>query len=316
MTAMDDRAATLGPSEPTPGSGLAVAARGLAKHYGSGDGVNGLDLHIPEGCKFGLIGPNGAGKSTTLKMLMGILAPDAGDLAVLGQSDPHRHPELRARIGYVPERHHIYRWMRVGEVIQFARAFYPTWNVALCEELRVQYGLAPDKKVEQLSHGMSTKLALILALSHEPELLILDEPTTGLDPLVREEFLDGVLHPLVAKTARTVLFSSHILSDIESVCDTVAILNKGRLRVCGPREALLDRTRRVTLTLDATAPRLQEPEDAIRARHDGERTTLTLGDFSADRAAELRALPGVQSLEVHGMSLEEIFKDYIRGAES
>ncbi|MCA9003621.1 MAG: ABC transporter ATP-binding protein, partial [Planctomycetes bacterium] len=163
-------------------------ARGLTLDYGGRDGVNGLDLAIPHGCKFGLLGPNGAGKSTTLKLFMGMLRPDAGSLSVLGQDAPARNPELRARIGYVPERHHIYRWMTVGEVVRFVRAFYPTWNDNLCDELLGQYGLAMGKKVEQLSHGMTTKLALVLALSHEPELLILDEPTTGLDPTLRRAF--------------------------------------------------------------------------------------------------------------------------------
>lgn len=293
-------------------SAAAVMARSLTKRFGNNDGVNGLDLTIPRGGKFGLLGPNGAGKSTTLKMLMGILRPDGGEVTVLGQESPADAPSLRARIGYVPERHYIYRWMAVGEVIGFTRAFYPTWNDRLCNSLLAQYGLAPEKRVEQLSHGMTTKLALILALSHEPELLILDEPTTGLDPIIREEFLEGILHPLVARTDRTVIFSSHIMSDIEAVSDTIAIVNEGRLIVCRSRAALLGRTKRVALTLgNATGENFDLPNVLEEVRDNGT-IVLTMADFEHEQLDELRARPEVRSADVRDLSLEDIFKAYIR----
>lgn len=294
-----------------PAEDAAILARGLTKRYGNNDGVNGLDLAVARGCKFGLLGPNGAGKSTTLKMMMGILRPDAGELSVLGQPSPVDSPLLRARIGYVPERHHIYRWMAVGEVIRFTSAFYPTWNHSLCAELLGQYGLAPEKKVEQLSHGMTTKLALTLALSHEPELLILDEPTTGLDPLVREEFLEGILHPLVTKTERTVVFSSHIMSDIEAVSDTIAIINEGRLLVCRSRPDLVERTKRVAVTVDGNAD--IAPENAIQVQREVGRAILTVQDFEDGQAEALRAQPGVRNVEVHDMTLEQVFKAFVKG---
>lgn len=290
----------------------AVVARGLTLRYGHTDGVNGLDLTIPRGGKFGLLGPNGAGKSTTLKLMMGMLRPDAGSLTVLGQAAPADAPLLRARIGYVPERHHIYRWMTVAAVLGFTRAFYPTWNDGLCAELLDQYGLAPSKTVGQLSHGMTTKLALTLALAHEPELLMLDEPTTGLDPIVREEFLDGILHPLVAKTDRTVVFSSHIMSDIEAVSDTIAIINGGRLLVCRSREALLARTKRVVLTMGNGHAVPDAPENALHVQREGDRFILTLPDFDGEQAERLRVLPGVRSLEVYDLSLEAVFKAYVK----
>ncbi len=295
---------------------MAVVAEGLTKRYGANDGVHGLDLTIPRGCKFGLLGPNGAGKSTTLKMCMGILRPESGNLTVLGQPAPADRPELRARIGYVPERHHIYRWMTVGEVIRFTRAFYPTWNDTLCDDLRSQYGLALDKQVGQLSHGMLTKLALILALSHEPELLILDEPTTGLDPLVREEFLDGILHPLVEQSERTVIFSSHIMSDIEAVSDTIAIMHQGRLLLCRSRRGLMEHTKRVVAIGEMTGENDVALEGTVRVQHEVGRTVLTIQDFSDAHAARLRNCPGVRSVDVHDMTLEDIFKDAIKGART
>lgn len=291
----------------------AVRTQGLTKRYANDDGVRGLDLVVPRGCKFGLLGPNGAGKSTTLKMLMGTLRPDSGELEVLGQTNPADHALLRARIGYVPERHYIYRWMTVGEVIRFTRAFYPTWNTPLCEVLLAQYGLTLGKKVEQLSHGMLTKLALTLALSHEPELLILDEPTTGLDPLIREEFIEGVLHPLISETERTVIFSSHIMSDIESVSDTIAILHEGRLLTCRSREALVERTKRVIVSTDTE---LDSVEGTVLVQREDRRWLLTIADFDSGTMERIRALPGVRNVEVRDMTLEEVFKDHIRGARA
>jgi len=170
--------------------------------------------------------------------------------------------------------------------------------------------------VEQLSHGMTTKLALVLALSHEPELLILDEPTTGLDPLIREEFLDGILHPLVAQTDRTVIFSSHIMSDIESVCDTIAILHGGRLLECRSRAALLAGTKRVTLQLREPESGIAAPENTILMQRNPEGAVLTLRDFDAAQAEAMHAMDGVQGVSVDGMVLEDIFKDYIKGARA
>ncbi len=295
---------------------VAVFADGLTKRYGNNDGVDGLDLSIPRGCKFGLLGPNGAGKSTTLKMMMGIIEPDAGHLNVLGNSTPASSPSLRSRIGYVPERHHIYQWMTIGEVIRFTRAFYPTWNDAFCDDLLRQYGLTLEKRVGQLSHGMLTKLALILALSHEPELLVLDEPTTGLDPIVREEFLEGILHPLVEQSARTVIFSSHIMSDIETVSDTIAIINEGRLLVCRSKQELLNRTKRIVITLDDTKESYLKLEGTVMVQREEERRIYTIDDFKLDQIEALRKLDNVRSVDVHDMSLEEVFKDFVKGART
>ena len=218
------------------GSSPAIHTRALTKHYSGGDGVKGLDLEVPRGCKFGLLGPNGAGKSTTIKMLMGLLTPTSGDAAVLGNDIGRDAVAIRSRVGYVPERHHIYQWMTVGEVIWFTRSFYPNWNHAFCEELLSQYGLDTRKKVKQLSHGMTTKLALTLALSHEPELLLLDEPTTGLDPQNRTNIWDYIRN-LKEQSGLTLLITTHYMDEAEALADRVSIIDHGRVVVEGtPRE--------------------------------------------------------------------------------
>ncbi len=298
----------------SPEIGVApIEIRGLHKEYGHGDGVHGLDLSIPEGCSFGLLGPNGAGKSTTIKVLMGLTPPTSGEVHVLGHDVRRNAHDIRLRVGYVPERHHIYPWMTIGEVLWFTRSFYPHWDDALCDTMLREYGLDPRRKVKQLSHGMTTKLALILALCHDPDVLILDEPTTGLDPLIREEFLDGV-NRLIQIRPRTVLFSSHIMSDIEKVADTIGIINEGRLLVCASRDTLLERTQEIAVTLKSGSDTIPRPMSAILFDTKGETCTLTTFDMAESDFAALRNDPRVANIEVAPLDLEAIFKAFIKGA--
>ena len=181
-------------------------------------------------------------------MLMGTLSITRGKALVLGvdvQIDP---VQIKQRVGYVPETHHIYRWMRVREVIGFCKSCFPTWNDKLCREMLKLFGLDPEKKVKHLSKGMLVKLSLLVAVSHEPELLLLDEPLSGLDPIAREEFLDGVLRTICDR-GQTVLISSHMLDDVRRLADTIGILNNGRLIVQGNVDQLLTSTKRICATL-------------------------------------------------------------------
>ena len=298
----------------SPATGAAsIQIRGLVKEYGQGDGVHGLDLSIPEGTSFGLLGPNGAGKSTTIKVLMGLTPPTSGEVRVLGHDVRRDAHAIRLRVGYVPERHHIYPWMTIAEVLWFTRSFYPYWDNALCEGMLKDYSLDPRKKVKQLSHGMTTKLALILALCHDPDLLILDEPTTGLDPLIREEFLEGV-NRLIRTRPRTVLFSSHIMSDIEKVADTIGIINEGRLLVCAGRDALMEKTKRLKVTLKPGSDAFEPPRGTVLADADGQAWILTVHDMPERELVRLRSDNRVERVDVHDLGLEEIFKDFIKGA--
>jgi len=291
----------------------AIQIRGLTKEYAGGDGVHGLSLSIPRGCTFGLLGPNGAGKSTTIKLLMGLIAPTAGDAIVHGYNILTDALQIRACVGYVPERHHIYPWMTIKETIWFTRAFYPTWDHALCEQLLKQYDLHPAKKVRELSHGMTTKLALVLALSHDPDVLLLDEPTTGLDPLIREEFLDGIKH-LIQIRPRTVLFSSHILSDIERVADRIGMINDGKLLLCAPRDELTSQTKRIEVALKPDhRPTTPPPGTVLEEFVDGQ-WTLTVHGYSEETLRTIEHQNDAAHCAVHDMSLEEIFKGFIKGA--
>jgi ABC-2 type transport system ATP-binding protein len=223
----------------------AVRVTGVHKRFGGTVALDALAFEIPKGSVCGLVGPNGAGKTTAISLLLGLMAPTAGDVRVLGL-DPRKDGfTLRQRIGYVPEKHHIYSWMRAEEVLRFASEIYPKWDPAEAARITELLRLPRDRKVSRMSRGEVAKLALAIALAHRPELLILDEPTSGLDPLVRRDVLDAIIGLLSAE-GRTVVFSSHILSDIERVADRVILIDRGRKVTDAPLESLRSRFVRVS----------------------------------------------------------------------
>ncbi len=294
-------------------SAPAIDLQGLTKRYGKTTAVADLNLTIPRGTTFGLLGPNGAGKSTTIKMLMGMLSIDAGRAIVLGVNVAESPSDMKQRVGYVPELHYIYRWMRVAEAITFVKSFYPTWNDELCDELLDLFDLPSSKKVGKLSKGMVAKLSLLLAISHEPELLVLDEPMSGLDPLVREEFLDGVLKT-ICRGDRTVLFSSHSIDDVQRLADHVGILFRGKLLVNRPLDDLLGSTKRLRAVLrDGCLPQ-QLPAGTIWQHVQRREWSLTVERFSEDLISKLQSENSVEAVDVTDLSLEELFKDYVKGA--
>jgi ABC-2 type transport system ATP-binding protein len=293
-------------------SQFAIETDGLTKRFGKKTAVDNLTLRIPAGTTFGFIGPNGAGKTTTIKMLMGMLRLTDGRARVLGLDVTRDAAAMKQRVGYVPELHFIYRWMRVRDVLGFCRALYIGWNDRLCADLLRLFELDPHKKIKHLSKGMVVKLALLLAIAHEPELLILDEPTAGLDPLIREEFLDGVLRT-VCERQRTVLFSSHTLSDVQRMADTVGIIYEGRLLVECSTDELLTGTKRIRAVLRDGAVPGELPAGTVWQRVNGREWLLTVRGFSPETVKWLQAKYPLENVEVLDLGLEEVFKDLIRG---
>ncbi len=291
--------------------GPAIELSGLTKAFGRTTAVNKLSLRIDRGSTFGLLGPNGAGKSTTIKMLMGMLSITAGQAQVLGVDVAQNPTGVKRLVGYVPETHHIYRWMRVGDVIGFCRALYTTWNDQTCHEMVDLFRLDLDKRVEHLSKGTLVKLALLLAVSHDPQVLVLDEPISGLDPVGREEFLDGVLRT-ICQRGQTVLISSHTLDDVQRLADTVGILYDGRLLMHGRLDEILSTTKRIRATLvDGRRP-TSLPAGTIHDRVQGREWLLTVSGFRAEKLEHVRALEGVAHVEVADIGLEDLFKDIVK----
>jgi ABC-2 type transport system ATP-binding protein len=201
--------------------------------------LTGVDLAVPRGTVMGLLGLNGAGKSTLLKCGLGILVPQSGSATVFGEPAIALADATKERIGYVPQAPSVFTWMRVRELIAFIGGFYPRWNHGLIDRLIGEWGVPQDAKVGTLSPGQAQQLNIFLALGHEPELLVLDEPASTLDPVARREFLRAVLGIALAGD-RTVLFSTHITSDLERVADSVAVLQDGRITYAGSLDTLKD----------------------------------------------------------------------------
>ena len=278
----------------------------LTKCYGKLLAVDDASFTVPAGRVFGLMGRNGAGKTSLIRMLVGLTPITGGRATVLGFDSEKNHVEIRRRVGYVPETHHMYPWMTVREIARFCSAFYSMWNADLCEGMLGKFDLDPARKVKELSRGMVAKLALVLALSHEPKLLVLDEPTSGLDATVRKEFLESIVN-VAADEGRTVLISSHLLTDVERVADSVALIDRGKIRLVEHTEELKSRMREVRVTFRAEPPEQFEMPGVLSVKKSAHEWLLVLDDFGPGSLPDLRArLPGA-TLEPRSMNLEEVF---------
>lgn len=290
-----------------------IETENLTRRFGRAEAVAALNLTVPQGSVCALLGSNGAGKSTTLKLLLNLLEPTSGAARVMGVDSRRLGPKQFERIGYVAESQKLPLWMSVRQWVDYCRPFYPRWDTALETTLWAQLALPPERKLAHLSRGMLMKAALLTALSYRPELLVLDEPFSGLDPLVRDEFVHGILE-VSALGDWTVLVSSHDIDEVERLADRVALLDAGTLRVNESTEALLARFRRVEVTLRAEGLKplalpasWRELEQAgnlvrfIESRFDAVETERACRERFPDAAVVARA-----------MSLREIFINFAR----
>src|SRR3954463_4118231 len=226
---------------------------GVTRQFGTKRALNHISLVVPRGIVFGLVGANGAGKTTLIRHVLGLLKAQTGSVRVFGL-DPVKEPvNVLSRIGYLSEEGDLPGWMRVDELMRYMRAFYPTWDEDYAQDLRRQFALDPSAKVKTLSKGQKARAGLLVALAYRPELLLLDEPSSGLDPIVRRDILGAIVRT-IAEEGRTVLFSSHLLDEVERVADQVTIIHRGRLILTSSMDEIKETHRRVTL-------RFQEPVD-------------------------------------------------------
>ena len=229
----------------------AIATHSLRKQFGRTVAVDGLNLAVPEGAIYAMVGANGAGKTTIIKMLMNIYPPTAGSAAVLGIDSRKLAGKAFTRIGYVSENQEMPDWMTAGAMLDYYRPFYPTWDRALEQQLVRQFDLPLDRKLKHLSRGMKMKAAFASLLAYRPSLIVLDEPFSGLDPLVRDALIEG----LIERAPETTIFlSSHDLAEIETFSSHVGYLEQGRLLFSEEMTVLADRFREVMVTLDSPSP--------------------------------------------------------------
>jgi ABC-type multidrug transport system ATPase subunit len=290
-----------------------IGVNDIWKKFGHNDALRGLSFSVPQGSAFALIGANGAGKTTTIKILVNILEASRGSATVLGVDSRRISPRELVQIGYVSENQDMPEKLTVDEYLAYLRPFYPQWDRELEASICGQLRLPPDRKIAALSHGMRMKMALACALAFRPRLLILDEPFSGLDPLVRDEFMEGLLGQA---GEMTILISSHELSEIDGVATHVAFLEEGRLLFEEPMAELTARFRTVHVTLErASEPRLL-PKDWLRVRTIGNVVEFIDTRFSEDHLGERieSVLDGVRRVDVEPMALRSIFTTLARAA--
>jgi ABC-2 type transport system ATP-binding protein len=248
----------------------AIELTGLGWKADKAFSLRDLSLRVPVGSIYGFLGPNGSGKTTTIRMCMGMMKPDRGDILVLGMQVPRDMPKILARVGYVPERPHVYPALTVAEQVRYHASFFKLWDEGWANELMERLELDPGRRISRMSKGETGKLLLLLALSQRPELLVLDEPTDGLDPVVRRDVLTAVLD-YVGETAATVLISSHLVHELERICDWVGVLDDGALVAELPMQAFKNGIKRIKV---AGAPaELPELPFSLLSREPGNGST-------------------------------------------
>lgn len=230
---------------------VALSAEGLCCHFGDVKAVDGVDLKVGKGEIYGFLGINGAGKTTTIRMLMGIIPAQAGTITLLGTTTRRTTVAQKQRIGYVSQEQNFYPWMTCRTLGRFVGSMYPTWDAAEYARLLEIFQLPAKRRVSELSGGMRAKLGLALALAPRPDLLILDEPTAGLDPVARREFMQ-IIVAQARQHGRTTLFSSHLVDEVERCADRIGILHGGKMRFEGPLRTLQDEVRAVSLPAEAS----------------------------------------------------------------
>jgi ABC-2 type transport system ATP-binding protein len=285
---------------------------GLRRAFGGHLAVNGLDLAVPRGSIFGFLGRNGAGKTTTIRLLLGFLRSGSGEARVFGEpvAGPDGNAALRRRIGYVSENKYMYPYMTVGQIIRFTRPFFPRWHDDLERRYLEIFNLPLNRKVSALSKGMRTCLMLLLAMSHDAELLILDEPIEGLDPAVIETLLKE-LAALPAAEGTTIFFSSHQLAEVEQIADRIAIIDRGRNVLAGALDDLKVQYQRLCVVFEREPAPIAWLPGADHVRQDG-RTVSILASRNVEAIVEqARSLPGA-SVERYPVSLKEIFLEHLR----
>ena len=300
--------------EDAGGGSQTIHVENLWKRFGRFDALRGLSFDVPRGSAFAMIGANGAGKTTTIKVLINILEPSRGSATILGIDSREISPRELAQIGYVSENQDMPARLTVGKYVAYLRPFYPTWDRQLEGSIARQLRLPRERKIGDLSHGMRMKMALLCALPYRPKLLILDEPFSGLDPLVRDEFMEELLEQA---GEMTILISSHELGEIDGVATHVAFLDEGKLLFQESMTELTGRFREVQVTLESGATQPSEvPKEWMHMRTIGNVLTFVDARFEENSLGEVvrSRIQGVRGIDSKPMALRSIFTTLARAA--
>ncbi|MHC5083122.1 MAG: ABC transporter ATP-binding protein [Planctomycetota bacterium] len=289
---------------------IIIETRQLTKYYGNTLALDHLDLKIPRGSIYGFLGRNGSGKTTSIKLMLGLMKPTCGSATVLGCDCRSLTPEVRGQIGYVTEGHRLYRWMRIGALEKFQKAFYPDrWNSELFDEMLEYFDLSKKKKIKSLSNGQRAQVSLALTLAPDPDVLIMDDPTLGLDVVIRRQFLEGMIH-LIQKKGKTILFSSHILGDVERVADRIAVIEKGVLRADCTLEEFRQSVQKVHLLYDDHIPDSIDLPGLLHKRQNHQHLELTLVGTTAEQLQKAVEATGAKECKQLELNLEDQFIEF------
>jgi ABC-2 type transport system ATP-binding protein len=284
----------------------------VRRSFGRTVAMHDVSITVEPGTVLGIIGRNGAGKTTALRLAHGILFPDEGRIRVLGLDPVTSGREVRTRVSLLAEESALYPWMTVAEILRFGAALHPRWDAGLAESLRKRLDLDPAARIKTLSRGTRAKVSLVLAVACRPELLLLDDPTAGLDPLVRREVLEGILDAVPAEGG-AVIYASHLVHDVERVADRVAIMDRGSIRLDDSLDGIKARIRRATAVFDGEAPRAVALPGQIDAAAEGRLLRVVGEGSNGDMEAELLRL-GAREVRFEVLPLEEILVAYLREA--
>jgi ABC-2 type transport system ATP-binding protein len=288
-----------------------VDIKGISRSFGKKIALDEVDLSVPQGSVVGLVGENGAGKTTLLKHVLGLFKAQTGTVRVFGK-DPVTDPEtVLGEIGYLSEVRDLPDWMKIGELMSYTKAFFPSWDDTFAEELREMFELSLDQKVKTLSRGQRARAGLIAAIAHRPHLLVLDEPSSGLDPVVRRDILSAIIRT-VADEGRTVLFSSHLLDEVQRVSDHVAMLHLGKLLLTSPMDEVMTSHHRLTVRFEQPLDSPLTIDAALRCEGEGREWTVLCNGEQASVEAQLTQLNG-EIVDRAAPTLDEIFVARMNG---
>lgn len=289
-------------------SEYAVTVEGLRKSFGKNEVLSDVSFRVAQGETMAFLGRNGAGKTTTIRIILGLLKADSGVVTVAGLDPAVASVELRRRVGYLAEDQTMYGWMSPVELCRFLKPFYPGWDDALAKKLLEGFELPRHTRIENLSKGQTVSLGLAVALAHQPEVAIFDDPALGLDPIARKQFSRDLVEHLQS-LGRTVVYSSHLLSEVEAVADSVAILEGGRIVRHAATDVIRQEVKQVVLSIDALSA-MSRPEGLLDVRQDGERVIATFDN--APQVLQRLDTAGVL-YDVCDLSLDEIFEAFVIG---
>lgn len=291
-------------------SSIAVQVKNLSKSFNGKQVLKSLNFEIPQGMIVGLLGKNGAGKSTLIKTILGLLKPDSGEVQVCEQDSWNLDAGIKHRIGYVPQVMTGFRWMRVETMLDYVGSFYNNWDSKKVTALLKDWDLDPWTKISSLSEGERQKLSIIQAMGHNPDLYIFDEPVASLDPVARRQFIKQLIELNMSEN-KTMLFSTHITSDLERIAADIAFLKDGKIAIEGNLESIKDKLKRVHIQSLKKLPQPMPFQNIIYQKSNGNGTVLTVNGIDTSAISKLKQQFGAV-VNIESLNLEEIFLELNR----